>query len=434
MDRRSVEDLAPPRPSRVDALLTRLGVVGVPARDAVLAAVVAVLTLVTLALTLDELAALEGIVVQHPSAVVALCTVQAAAIALRRTRPLLALGVVVALQVALVAAAPADFSVRGLAPLVVGYTLGTLMPVRRALAVTGAAAVLEAAAAVAVAPAGSPSLPQLALLGLATAAISYPGAALVGVWTATRRRYLDLVRLRAAEAVRAQHDAARAAVVAERGRMARELHDVAAHHLSGMVVQAAAVERLVDQDPDAARAGAAWIRSQGKETLDNLRQVVGLLREGDDGTAPVPGTADLDGLVTDARTLGDDVVLRRSGPAPQLGPLADAALYRVTQEALANARQHAPGAPVRVGLSTGGTDVVLEVVNDPSPAPPTDDGRNRTGAGLVGMRERATLVGGTLDAGPTPAGGWAVRLTVPQTRSTPPDAVDDEDEDEEGRQ
>src|SRR5690606_33232766 len=117
---------------------------------------------------------------------------------------------------------------------------------------------------------------------------------------------------RAAEAVQVQRARAEAAVVAERNMIARELHDVAAHHLSGMVIQAAAVERLIGRDAEAARAGAAWIRAQGKATLENLRQVVGLLRDTDtDGNAPVPGVSALPALVEEARRLGSEVAFER---------------------------------------------------------------------------------------------------------------------------
>ncbi|WP_454050121.1 sensor histidine kinase [Cellulomonas sp. Marseille-Q8402] len=417
MDGNPVDDVTPPRPSRVDALLTRLGVVGVPARDAALAGVVLVVTLAMLVLLVSPAAAGEDVVVTHRGALVALGSAQAVVLALRRTRPVLTLALVVLAQIGVVASVPTDLSIRGLAPLVAGYTIGTLLPTRRALAVTTVAVVVETVGSALAAPGPGPLGPLL-LLHLLGSAVSYPVAALVGSSVATRRRYLELVRLRAAEAVRAQHATARAAVVAERARMARELHDVAAHHLSGMVVQAAAVERLVDPDPAAAKAGAAWIRAQGKETLDNLRLVVGVLREGpdaSDGHAPVPGVADLEHLVATAQGLGARVDLERTGGEAALGPLADVALYRVAQEALANARQHAPGATVGVRLRVDDAEVVLEVRNAVAPAAPPPAG-GRQGVGLVGMRERAALVGGTLSAGPTPDGGWSVRIVVPRDR------------------
>jgi signal transduction histidine kinase len=197
--------------------------------------------------------------------------------------------------------------------------------------------------------------------------------------------------------------------------MARELHDIAAHHLSGMVVQAAVVERLIDRDPQAAKEAAAWIRAQGRETLHNLRLVVGALRGpgGDDldEGAPVPGLAVLDRLVRTARELGTPVELVRDGEPVELPPIADVTFYRVVQEALANVREHAPGAPARIVLRYGVADVSLEVENAARPAP--DRPRVNRGFGLAGMQERAQLIGATLDTGPTPSGGWRVALRLP---------------------
>ena len=137
-----------------------------------------------------------------------------------------------------------------------------------------------------------------------------------------------LLAERAADAISAQQASVQAALVAERTRMARELHDVAAHHLSGMVVQAAAVERLVERDPAAAKAGAAWIRTQGRKTLDNLRLTVGVLRETPDPTGgeasaertPTPGLVELDDLVRTAREIGMSVDLVYRGRATSCLP------------------------------------------------------------------------------------------------------------------
>nr|WP_276611866.1 histidine kinase [Kineococcus vitellinus] len=203
--------------------------------------------------------------------------------------------------------------------------------------------------------------------------------------------------------------------------MARELHDVAAHHLSGMVVQAAAVEKLVDRDPPAARAGAAWIRAQGRQTLDNLRLTVGVLRETSEQTSgagtgaertPTPGLASLEELVQTARELGTSVELIRRGPPRTLPPIADISCFRVAQEALSNARQHAPGAAVTILLELSPHEVGLEVSDSGSPqaARPRRAG---AGVGLIGMRERAELIGADFSAGPLPGGGWRVRLRIP---------------------
>jgi signal transduction histidine kinase len=259
---------------------------------------------------------------------------------------------------------------------------------------------------------------------LASGLITYVVSALVGNTVATRRNYTELVRLRAAEVVRTQEATTQAAIFAERSRMARELHDVAAHHLSGLVVQAAAVERQIDSDPEAAKQGTAWIRGQGKETLDSLRLIVGVLRErpgsggpGEDPhDAPPPGLGALDDLVRSARALGDTVDLDRTGRPRPLAPIADAAFYRVAQESLSNARQHAPGAPVRIAVRFEDREVALEVTNERAAgrtSSGTARGSDRQGMGLIGMGERAHLVGATLSTDTTPDGGWRVRLALP---------------------
>jgi signal transduction histidine kinase len=264
---------------------------------------------------------------------------------------------------------------------------------------------------------------------LLASALTYGGSAVVGAYIATRRQYVELVRVRAAEAIESQRARADAAIGLERSRMARELHDIAAHHLSGMVVQTAVVERLIDRDPQAAKEAAAWIRAQGKETLHNLRLVVGALREpGDgrvdhdpdaigDGGAPVPGLAVIDRLVRTAGELGTPVDLVEDGERRELPPIADVTFYRVVQEALSNAREHAPGAPARVLLRYGESEVALDVDNAAprtrrhARATPSSGGHR--GFGLAGMKERAQMIGAAFEAGPAPSGGWRVSLRLP---------------------
>ncbi|MFC8800184.1 sensor histidine kinase [Promicromonospora sp. NPDC057138] len=431
----------PQQVSRVDALLARLGLTGVLARDGLLAGLVLLVTAGLLVLLFGFVLEAEGFTMGPVQSVVlsaAVC-VQALPLVLRRVRPTLCLWLVVTCQVVIIAASPPDLSVGGIPQVITGYTIGTLLPTRRALTVTGTAVPAGVLATAVVALVTGSDLLVPAANHLLSGVGTYMVSALVGGAVATRRRYIELLRLRAAELLRTQHATTQAAIFAERSRMARELHDVAAHHLSGLVVQAAAVERQIDSDPQAAKAGTAWIRGQGKETLDSLRLIVGMLRErpdadgpGDDGyDAPQPGLGALDGLVRTARTLGDTVDLVQEGTPRALAPIADAAFYRVAQEALSNARQHAPGAAVRMTVRSGEREVSLEVVNaPPDPAradgAPTSSTRRvpapqgpalqvpaRQGMGLIGMGERAHLVGATLTTGATPSGGWRVRLTLP---------------------
>ncbi|GAB3072534.1 sensor histidine kinase [Nocardioides zeae] len=404
-------------------MTTTTGTASPAARDAVLTAAVAALTAVALpAVVLLGAASGETVPGTGATAVLtAVCVVQCLPLVVRRSRPVACLLLVAALQVAVVAAAsPDDVGARGAAPLLAAYAVGSLLPERRAARVVPAAVLLELVGTLAVTvPTGGVGT---GLVGVVGGAVTYVAAALVGAHVATRRRYAELERRRAAEAVAAQEDRVRSAVAEVRAGMARELHDIAAHHLSAMVVQATAASRLVERDPAAAREGLLAIRAQGRRTLEDLRMLVGVLRDPDsaeDG-APVPGLGVLDGLVEQARTLGDDVVVRRAQGTEHgagLAPLADVTAYRAVQEALSNARQHAPGAPVVVDVARGDERVVVTVENEPAPAPPPDGGpagrRAGEGVGLLGMRERVQLVGGRLDVGPTPAGGWRVRVELP---------------------
>ncbi|WFE30386.1 histidine kinase [Solwaraspora sp. WMMD791] len=410
---------------RLDVLLARLGVAGPFARDCLLAVGVAGLTFTLMAAVFWVVTPPGEIVLDPAQAwlLVALGVGQALLLCLRRVRPVVCLVGAVGLQVVMIALSPPDATIRGLAPIVVAYTIGALLPARRALALVGAAVAVEATAAFVIAAATTPALLLAALGPAGSSAMSNLGAFAVGNYVATRRSYVQLLRLQAAEVVRTQQAKVRAAIGAERTQMARELHDVAAHHLSGMVVQAAAVHRLIDRDPAAAKEGVAWIRSQGKETLDNLRLVVGVLRgtPGDradeasgpgGGNVPVPGLGVLGELVRTARDLGTPVEFDVDGVPRPVPPIADVALYRMVQESLSNARQHAPGASVRVVLRYLPREVAVSVRNAPPARRPAPAARASSGVGLVGMRERAQLIGARFAAGPTADGGWSVTATL----------------------
>jgi len=413
-------------PERIDALLTVVGLTGPFRRDCALGVLVA--GLMALAVGLVQTGIEPGARFDDPARLallLVLTTAQGLLLALRRTAPVLCLALVVTLQVMVFAAVPAELVVRGPAPLVAAYTCGVLLAPRRAARLVATAAAVESIGFVAlllpVPSVGALLLPMSTQL--ASAALGYGAATLIGAYVAARRGYVALLRARAAEAEQAQRTRADEAVRRERTRMARELHDIAAHHLSGMVVQAAMVERLVDRDPDQARRITGRVREQGRETLRDLRMVVGALR--DPGTtapdpqdeAPVPGLAALDRLVATTRELGTRVTVERRGELPELPPIADVTGHRVVQEALANAREHAPGAGVRIVLEHVADELRIEIVDDGpagagvAPDRPAGPGRDR-GFGLVGMRERAQLVGARFEAGPTGAGGWRVFLAL----------------------
>ncbi|WP_017584825.1 sensor histidine kinase [Nocardiopsis ganjiahuensis] len=424
--------------NRIDELLYRCGLRGETLRDCALGVLVAALSVGLLWASLTPLAVLEGVLVPRESALVltVVLTAQSLLLCLRRSRPLLCVLGVTSLQVLIVALLPAGIGFQGLALFVAVYTCGTrLAPFRLAAVLLSCVLVHAVAGGLAMgrlAPSVSPLVPgesDLALgVGFVVSGIaSFVVPALFGAYVGTRRRYVELLRTRAAEEARAQHERLENVVRAERTRMARELHDIAAHHLSGMVVQAGAAERLVGRDDQAAREAMNWVRTQGRETLDSLRLVVGALRDpgeeteglrhrGEPGArgAPVPGLAALDRLVAAERELGTALEVTREGEPYPLPPIADVTAYRVVQESLSNARDHARGAPVRMALRYEPSRVALEVENGPGGT--RDTGREHRGLGVLGMRERAQVVGAALETGPTGAGGWRVRWEVPVER------------------
>ena len=202
-----------------------------------------------------------------------------------------------------------------------------------------------------------------------------------------------------------------AAIEEERLRIARELHDVVAHHVTAMSVQAAAARRLIARDPEAATASLKQVESSARAAVKDLRSMVLTLRDTDDAHSPGPMLADLAPLVESARSKGQRAAYEEIGTLPELTPAAELALFRAAQEGLTNAAKHAgPYATVHVRLRGLPDAVELEVADDGRGAATTLPG---TGTGLIGMRERITAVGGTLEVGPKPRGGFRIRATIP---------------------
>jgi signal transduction histidine kinase len=206
-------------------------------------------------------------------------------------------------------------------------------------------------------------------------------------------------------------EGARRAAGEERARIARELHDVIAHSVSVIVVQAGAADDVFDSRPDQARTALRSIERAGRDALRELRRLLGAVRpEGTaDGTQPQPGLDQLDQLAEPLRRSGLKVVVRSEGPAARLPASVDLYAYRIVQEALTNTLRHADATCAEVTVRYGADAVELEV---------RDDGRSTGGSdgdghGIVGMRERAALLGGTLEAGPLPRGGYRVHARLP---------------------
>lgn len=202
----------------------------------------------------------------------------------------------------------------------------------------------------------------------------------------------------------------------EREQLARELHDTVAHHVSAIAVRAQAGRVVAASDPDAARDALAVIEEEASRTLDEMRSMVGALRQGEEpDLAPQRGVFDIERLADPTDRPRVEVAL--SGDLNGLRPSVDAALYRLAQESITNARRHARHA-TRVSVSVSGEEhwVRLAVRDDGDSGP--GDPRSSSGFGLVGMAERARLLGGTLEAGPTGTRGWAVQAALPRGGGT----------------
>jgi signal transduction histidine kinase len=203
----------------------------------------------------------------------------------------------------------------------------------------------------------------------------------------------------------------REAVIAERARIARELHDVIAHHVSMMVVQAGAERRVLDAGNESTREVLTTIERIGRGALTEMRRLVGMLRgDDDDVLAPQPGISDLATLVAQMRAAGLDAQLHMEGEGREIPIGIDLSAYRIVQEGLTNALRHAGRARTVVRVRYGADSLEIEIIDDGGAGAVEVD---RGGHGLVGMRERVALYGGTLDAGRRPSGGFAVRVLLP---------------------
>jgi signal transduction histidine kinase len=220
-----------------------------------------------------------------------------------------------------------------------------------------------------------------------------------------RRRRLNERRLER------EKEKAEAAIVEERGRIARELHDVVAHAISVIVLQARGGRRLLDTDPRETRSALDTIERTGQQALGEMRRLVGLLRESDEqlALAPQPSLTRLDALAEQVRAAGLPVEIAVEGEPVELPPGVDLSAYRIVQEALTNALKHAGPARALVRVRYAPGELELEITDDGAG---TGEGGG-SGQGLVGMRERVAVFGGNLEAGMAPEGGYALRARLP---------------------
>ena len=251
-----------------------------------------------------------------------------------------------------------------------------------------------------------------------------------GGYVTARRQWLAAERDRAARAAQLREDETRRRVDAERMRIARELHDVVAHSMAMINVQATAAAMLLAEDPDGTAAAIQAIRGASKSGLRELRAILQVLREADGDATPAslgaPGLRDIKALADATTAAGTHVTVRSGDPADTdladtdladkdladtVPPPVALAAYRIVQESLTNVVRHASGAAATVAIRQDGDDLLVEISNDAASG--SGESGDGAGAGLAGMRERAAALGGTLAAGPRPGGGFEVRATLP---------------------
>jgi signal transduction histidine kinase len=234
-----------------------------------------------------------------------------------------------------------------------------------------------------------------------------------GVALASRTAQTKELRERVALAEEERAAAAELAAAEERSRIARELHDVVAHSVSVMVVQASGVRRLLHADQEREREALLSVEHIGREALAEMRRMLGVMRGGEEKgpeLAPQPGLKHLDRLIAQVEEAGLPVTLRVEGERPELPAGIDLSAYRIVQEGLTNTLKHAPGAHAEVVVRYGENGVEVEVADD---GVGSRNGSRGDGHGLVGMRERVALYGGSLDAGPRDGGGFVLRAQLP---------------------
>ncbi|RAY16449.1 sensor histidine kinase [Actinomadura craniellae] len=289
------------------------------------------------------------------------------------------------------------------------YSMGAYCATRRL--VTGLAVAAYVAFIIQPGPGMGEGGPFWGRLILGVAIIVPP--VLLGLYMGTRKQLVASLQERAARLERERNLLAEQARIEERTRIAREMHDVVANRVSVMVVHAGALRAVAARDPAKAAETAAVIGDMGRQALDELRQVIGVLRLGDAAELPdTPGLTDIRGLVDQSAAAGLPVTLRIEGldhrPPP---PTVAQTLYRVVQEALTNVHKHAGNVDTGVTIELREA-VDVEVRNGPPEAGP-DHELPSGGNGLLGLRERVVALGGTFEAGPCDRGGFAVRARIP---------------------
>lgn len=339
-----------------------------------------------------------------------LVVVMAAPLALRRVFPTAVFFVVLG---AWVVDRALDYpeSLATIGVLVVFYTVGTELSRRKSFVVGGLSAIFVLFWTTL----GAIILESVTFVGIATTTIATVTPLLIGREMRTRREHADELRQRVANAEREREESARRAVEEERARIARELHDVVAHQMTVMTIQAEGARRIANEADPRIREALDTIKATGHSALSEMRRVVGLLRENESQSpelAPLPRLADLGTLVEQVRSAGVPVELSFDGEVRALADGVELSAYRIVQESLTNAVQHGgPGVSANVAVTYRDDSLEVLVVDDGrgAAAAPSNGG----GHGLVGMKERVSVLGGSFEAGAKPGGGYRVRARIP---------------------
>jgi signal transduction histidine kinase len=350
-----------------------------------------------------------------PLVAIAFLVVQSAALTVRRRWPM-AVYAIVGTGTILYSWLGFTSNVAGLGVLIAVYTVAAHLPLADALIAGGVYVVGMFLSLLGISQTVGTTLDRFLgefIFNLLALALAWT----VGVTIRTRRAYVASLEARAALLEREREDNARLAVALERSRIARELHDVVAHSVSVVVVQATAAERLVEMDPAGAREAMHAVASVGRDALAEMRRLLDVLREDDlaSGRVPQPGIEELRALARRMEDAGLPVELSVQGEERPLPASAALSVYRIVQEALTNTLRHAGPARARV---------MLRYLPDALEVRVSDNGAGTTrtagsaspdggGHGLIGMRERVALFGGVLEAGPRPEGGYAVLARIP---------------------
>jgi signal transduction histidine kinase len=340
-----------------------------------------------------------------PAAAFILVGVACLVLAWRRRWPVAVLGVSVAAATIYTLLGYLNGAVL-VAPMAALYTVAAFTSIRRAVGYGIATLVVLGSASIAVNPLG-PFGGGVEILPFMIAVV-----VIAGIAVANRRAYVDSIRDRAEQDAHRRLDE-------ERLRIARELHDVVAHTMATINVQAGVAAHVLPTHPEAAAESLQAIKTASKEGLRELRAILNVLRQADDAdpTQPVPGTVRLDDLIAGARRAGLETTLTVTGDPVPLPSAVDLAAYRIIQESLTNTIRHAGPATATVSLGYQTDELRIDVTDtgrgqDSGRGQPAIAG-NGGGHGLAGMRERAAAVGGTVEAGPGPAGGFRVAARLP---------------------